>query len=669
MDEALANADAGRSPAPATPVAQRERSPDAAVPQPGKLLVAIAANSFSAALVQTAARLAEAFHLPWIAAYVKTSWPLAPDERRCLDESLALARKLGAEIMVTRDDDVAAAILRLGQEQKVTQLLVGRARGDRRIPWLRGAPLSDRLLEMADRFEIHVMPTEPAPAWKPRSRFDTAPRSTWGEYALALGVLAVVTGGGLLLPESHYMSVGLVYLLAVIALSLQVGRGPMLVTGILSALTWEYIFIPPHFAFAIYTGENLLLFITYFVVALIAGELTARIRAQAQNERLREVRATAMFQFTRALAEAKTLDEAASAGLRQIDDLFGAQATLALADESGAQLSPQFAGSFTPDASERKVADWVFQQQRPAGRGTAPYPASAGYYVPLLRENHAVGVLGVKLSPEETWRLNQLDILEAFARQLALIVEREHLRASSEREQLLAQSEKLHRTLLESVSHELRTPLAVITATSEELVEAGGQLPVARAAEIHRAAMRLNRLVGNLLTQTRLESGALQPRLDWCDARDLVNAAVANARQALGGHPLSIQVPRDMPLVRADFALTEQALTNLLLNAALHTKAGTPVSITAGYEPEPRRIFFAVADRGPGFHPSMRERLFKKFARGEGAHAGGLGLGLAIVHGFITAQAGEVIVDENPGGGARILLYLPYAVPENPPPE
>jgi two-component system sensor histidine kinase KdpD len=274
-----------------------------------------------------------------------------------------------------------------------------------------------------------------------------------------------------------------------------------------------------------------------------------------------------------------------------------------------------------------------------------------------------MGVLGVAVPRERELTLAQRDLLEAFARQLALSVEQEQLREASEREKLLAESEKLHRVLLDSVSHELRTPLAVITGSLENLVDAPADLRAALVDEARAAARRLNRLVGNLLDQTRLESGALRPRLDWCDARDLINAALDGVRDELAGHPLDIVVPADLPPVRADFALTEQALANLLLNAARHTPEATPVFVTAGTERGGQRVFFTVADRGPGFPSEMRERLFKKFERGDAAKAGGLGLGLSLVRGFVAAQGGEIVVGENPGGGSVFTIYLPHQTP------
>ncbi|HZZ58712.1 MAG TPA: ATP-binding protein, partial [Opitutaceae bacterium] len=455
-------------------------------------------------------------------------------------------------------------------------------------------------------------------------------------------------------------AIGMIYLLAVVLLSLRVKRGPIILAGALSALTWNFIFIPPIFTFYIGRLDDGILFGTYFVVALIAGQLNARLQAQQRNERLREERATALFQLTRALSAAGTLDEGVFAALRQADTLFGARTALLQGEDPASGLTPHFAGSFTLSEKERSVSDWAWRNRRNAGRFTETLPSAEGFHVPLLREGRALGVLVICVPANETLSLAQRDLIESFAAQLALLLEREQLRSAGEREKILAESEKLHRTLLDSVSHELKTPLAVLGGAAESL-PTNPDTPEGRAAnEIRTATRRLNRLVSNLLDQTRLESGALKPRLDWCDPHDLLNSALEAARDALADHPFDTNVPDDMPLFRADAALMEQVLANLLVNAAQHTPSGTPIFLAAGVDHGRERVFFTVADRGPGFPPAMRERLFQKFQRGDEARAGGLGLGLSIIRGFAVAQGGEVVAGENPGGGAVFTVYLPY---------
>ena len=633
-----------------------------------RLLVAVGPSPFSTRLVRWTRRLAAAQGAPWLAVYVERLSPLAPGEQKGLDRNLALARELGAEIVITQDNDVAAALVRTALQHNASQIVLGKPRSAWWSRFLPAGSLVDRVLRLGGNIDVYVVPAETPGRPLSLDDLDHELRSSAGEYAWAGGIVATLTLAGLLLPANYYLAAGLVYLLAVILLSLRVGRGPVLAAGVLSALTWNFLFIPPRFTFRIQKIEDGLLFGTYFVVALVAGQLTSRIRAQALAERRREGRATALFELTRALSAARTLDDAIVAALRQVDALFGAHSALSRPDEAGA-LAPHFAGTFALDERERGVADWVFRNHRAAGRFTDTLPAAAAFHLPLMREDHAVGVLSVAVARAATLTLAQRDLLEAFARQLALSVEREQLREAGEREKLLAESDKLHRVLLDSVSHELRTPLAVITGSLENLPEAPADLRAGLITEARGAARRLNRLVGNLLDQTRLESGSLRPRPDWCDARDLINAALDGVRDELAPHPLEISVPEGMPPVRADFALMEQALANLLLNAARHTPDATPVFVTAGLDRDGRRAYFTVADRGPGFPLAMRERLFKKFERGDAAHAGGLGLGLSLVRGFVVAQGGEVVVGENPGGGAVFTIYLPHAAPQAPAPE
>lgn len=235
------------------------------------------------------------------------------------------------------------------------------------------------------------------------------------------------------------------------------------------------------------------------------------------------------------------------------------------------------------------------------------------------------------------------------------------LRSASERAKLLAESERLHRTLLDSISHELKTPIAVFRSAAEQLRTDD---PVKRErliVEIRTAAQRLDDLVGNLLNQTRLESGVLKPLLDWCDAHELVAAARRTLGERLAGRALAIEIPPDLPIFIADATLMEQAIAHLLLNAAVHTPTSAQIAVRAGTSENPALIFIAVADNGPGIPPELRDKIFDKFNRGAITRSAGLGLGLSIVRGFMQAQGGEVALESPPEGGARFTLSLPRA--------
>ncbi|HZZ57633.1 MAG TPA: ATP-binding protein [Opitutaceae bacterium] len=237
------------------------------------------------------------------------------------------------------------------------------------------------------------------------------------------------------------------------------------------------------------------------------------------------------------------------------------------------------------------------------------------------------------------------------------------LRSLSYRAELLAASDRLHRTLLASVSHELKTPLAILRAAGEQVDTPDAEKRRRVAHEMGSAVHRLDGLVNNILNQMRLEAGTLRVRKDWCDVRDLVDAACRSVGERLQEHPLNVGIPGEVPLLHADAFLMEQVLANLLLNAAVHTPAASPIHVSAGTTGAsrhgPGRIFICVADEGPGIAPDVRGRLFERFERGPHAPADGLGLGLMIVRGFMLAQGGEVEVQSAPGIGCRFTVSLP----------
>jgi K+-sensing histidine kinase KdpD len=243
----------------------------------------------------------------------------------------------------------------------------------------------------------------------------------------------------------------------------------------------------------------------------------------------------------------------------------------------------------------------------------------------------------------------------------------EHLGAVNARAILLTESDRLHRALFDSVSHELKTPLTVLRTAAPALMERSTGEQVGLVREINQATDRLDRLVGNLLDQTRLESGILAPQLDWCDARDLIHAACAEVRDSLAGRLVRTEIAENTSLLRVDAALMAQAISNLLMNAALYTPPGTPITIRSGVDTARNRAFISVEDEGPGIPADIRSHLFQKFQRGKTAHPGGLGLGLSIVHGFVAAQGGEVGAENKPTGGAAFTISLPIASCENVP--
>lgn len=478
------------------------------------------------------------------------------------------------------------------------------------------------------------------------------------ELAEVLATITAVSVAGWFSPLSYH-ALGHIYLLMVIVLSLRVSRWPALVAAVVSALAWDYAFIPPRLSFSLVDFDDSLLLGTYFVVALTAGQLTTRIRDQQRSERHREQRATALFHLTRALAGSQTLNEGVTEALTQADRQFEARSALLLADEAG-KLTPHPAGTLHLNIPALALAAWSARNKMEAGRFTDISAEADSLYIPLIRSGHVLGVLSIQ-PPGHAMRTTpqQRELLEAFAAQIALLIERELLRSASEHSKLLAESDRLHRTLLDSVSHELKTPLAVLQAAAENMVREGTDRRRDLPAEILTAARRLNRVVANLLSQSRLEAGGVRPKLDWCDARDLIASARRELGEALAGRNVRLEIPADLPLLFADALLMEQVITNLLLNAVLYSPPGSALTVTGSLDQANDRIRLTFADEGPGIPAELRTQLFQKFRRGNLSASNGLGLGLSIVRGFMQAQGGDVTVEEHPGPGARLTVHLP----------
>jgi len=627
-----------------------------------RLLVAVGPSPTSETLIRWTRRMADSLHAPWMAVYVEGPRALSESAQARLTRNLAAARDMGGEVITTTDEDLAEGLLRVAREREASLLVVGKSAGRGWWEAWRAARLLRRLVEGSGDIDVQVVRAEKlGTTGKQDALLEASPSPhvfPLGQYVGVVGGIGGVAVMNLLLDElSGPRAPGLVFLLAVVILALVVGRGAVLLAGALSALTWNFFFLPPRFTFRIQRLDDAILFGTYFVVAVVLGQLVARIRLQAEAERRREERATALYGLTRDLAEANSRDEVVWHLVGQLGRVFHAPSSVALPKGEALVVHPD--GTLTVSEKELGVADWAYRNRQAAGRFTYNLPGAGALHLPLSTERKVFGVLIVECAGKEL-SVGQRELLEAFARQAALVLDKLELQSLAEQSRLVAESERLGRALLNSISHELRTPLAA--STSAVSVLAGNPaLPAdqrtALLGEIQEANARLNRVVGNLLGLSRMEAGQLRVKSDWHDARDLVRAAVAELARELGSHRVRILVGTEALLARMDFQLMEQALGNLIHNAALHTPPGTGIDVGASLSPG--WLTLTVSDGGPGIEASLVPHLFEKFRRGLSAPPGGSGLGLAIARGFVEAHGGTITASNRPEGGAEFALRLP----------
>jgi two-component system sensor histidine kinase KdpD len=393
------------------------------------------------------------------------------------------------------------------------------------------------------------------------------------------------------------------------------------------------------------------------------GTLTAQLRDQATAARLREARTRALFRLSRELAERRDTAGLLGVAVERIGDVFESRVAVLLADATG-RLSPAAGDTtlFGDPEHERGVAQWAFDSGQPAGAGTDTLPGSRGLYLPLKASAGALGVLALNpADPQRVQSPDRFQLLQTFANQVALALERTQLAAERERTRVDVETERARNALLSSVSHDLRTPLAAITGAASGLID-GAPLDTATRRELADTildeAQRLARLVGDLLDLTRLESGALRARKEWHSVEEVVGAALNRIESQLQRHPVNLSLPDDLPLVPLDDVLMEQALFNLIDNAIKYSPAGGAIEISAALAD--RHLRLEVADRGPGLPPGQEAQIFEKFHRGEPqGERRGVGLGLTICRGIVEAHGGRIRARNRPGGGAVLTLELP----------
>ncbi len=630
-----------------------------------KLLVCVSGSPFSERLIRTTRRLADEMKAPWHTVYIETPTgnKQARENRERVWRDLRHAESLGAQVATLTSTSVAEALIDYALQNNVTKIVVGKPRKPRWREFLR-QPLVDQIIRLSGSIDVHVvsLAEEEQKSYARRERRPSAP-VPWLGYLKGL-VLVLVTS--LICEPAHRFlaptNLVMIYLLAVVLAATRLGRRPAMLTAFLSVLAFDFFFVPPRFTFAVTDTEYFITFAALFTVGVVISTLVSQSRERADAIREREVQTASLYYLSRDLAVASDLTGILEAMVRNIEESISAHIVVLL--PQGERLEVKSASrDLTLDSKELAVADWAFRNRSPAGRGTDTLVSSPLLYLPMQTTGEVLGILGVRLTDnaDYTSPLSRR-LLQAFATQAALAIERVHLGKQAEQAQILQARESLERALLNSISHDLRTPLVSITGALGALRDKGSGLePDAREDLLDAAweeAGRLNRFVGNLLDMTRLESGALKLKMVPCDVQDLFGCALAALEPQLGARKIEVSVPSGLTLVRMDMVLMTQVVVNLIDNALKYTPRASSIELAAGVAE--RKLTLTVADRGPGIPENDLMRVFDKFYRlpiPEGA--GGTGLGLSICKGIVEAHGGSIRAENREGGGLRLIVNLP----------
>ncbi|MGA2381042.1 MAG: sensor histidine kinase KdpD [Spirochaetia bacterium] len=631
-----------------------------------RLLVAISPSPNSAHLIRWTRQRAFNLKAEWTALYVDTGSAIGEAPQESLRKNMNLARQLGAAMVTLPSDNVPLAVIRYARSNSITEIVVGKSGMVGRAPFLRRRTIAERIMKMSGDIDVAVVQEKGALLTRPRVRLTSYLRAERASIAKIILVIAAVTGVNLLaLPLIGYRSASILYLMAVIALAFFTDRFAVLIAAGMSALLWDYFFLPPRFTFLITKLEDVLMFFLYFLVAASLAFLMSRLRL---NQRMLGVRARRMgllLDFSQSLARQTSLEGIVAAGLEYVSRYLEVEVIAFLPETGGGlQRVPHSLGGIEVDEKEQGVARWCFDSRTPCGKYTDTLHMARYHYIPLLTSSAAVGVLGVRLQKDTAWLPDQEGSLQMLGRTLSLSIEREQLSEENRRNMMARESERLGRVLLNTVSHELRTPLTTIKGSITALMDSvTGSDPEARAtllSETLTAVDRLNAIVENLLSMSRLESGMLRLKRSPTDMMDLASVVADSARRMSSDHPLTISIEDDIPLVSLDFILMVQVLANLLGNVAAHTPLGTAVQLSV--EKAGDGISITVADKGPGVDPEELPHLFETFFRGKKAATGGVGLGLPICKGIVEAHGGTIAAFINRKGGLSVNITLPESI-------
>ncbi len=489
-------------------------------------------------------------------------------------------------------------------------------------------------------------------------------RSFGSHYVLSILIIGAVAVFCIPLANNqNYHVVSFILLFVVSILSTFMGIGPVLLASTLSALVWNFLYIPPHYTFHIEKTEDILIFGLFFIIALVNGVLTTRVRRQEKIARERERRTNALFQLTKELSKASGTDDVLKVAIEEIRNHFSMEPFFILQDGNNILNSTgrlQKEKVLTP--GEYTVAEWVFKNARKAEAHTDRHPQTDYTFFPLLGTRLNPGVLAVK--ENDSFGKEQKSYWDTFLAQITNALEREFLGELAQKVRFLDESDRLYKTLFNSISHELRIPVAAIMGASDSILHSSTSDKVRSALchEIFTASLRLNRLIENLLNISRLESGHISVRLDWYDMNDLINKVTEDLEEELKPFKLHVSIPEDMPLVRIDFGLMEQVLYNLLFNSTQYAPQKSEIKIQTGQKDH--ELIIKVSDEGPGFPENELRNVFEKFFRINGSKTGGLGLGLSIAKGFVEAHNGSIEAVNRAQGGARFIIKIPTEKPD-----
>jgi two-component system sensor histidine kinase KdpD len=641
-----------------------------AMPVRRHVLAAIDGYGQSEYLVRVARRIAERRGAPWSVAFVDTGATLAPARRAQLDAAMRLARRLGGESITLRGHAIADELVAHADREGIGQIILGRTR-ERVLARMLGRSLTQLLLRRGAHLELTIIATPIERAQARRRLRLPGGGGSRGEYAYA--TLATLVAFGLSFMAERYLSVAnlsLVFLTAVLVVAVRTRMSVAVYTAVLCFLGDNFFFAPPRYTLAISNVDDVLTVTLFLLAALVCSRLATRLASQVESLRAAHAQTRALLMLGQQLTASTDADGIRRAGSRALAHaLHGEAAVLARDAEQVLRVVASAPHERALSAQDLAAADWSDRHGEPAGRSTDTLNGAPCWLLPLGSESRPLGVVALHFEPatgEPDADRRSLSL--AMTQDIGQALERARLSDELEGARVQGETERLRSALLSSVSHDLRSPLASIIGAAGTLIGYEQKLPPDERRELLEAILgegqRLDRYIQNLLDMTRLGHGTLTLNRDWADSTEIVAAAVARLRKLFPNLRVEMAAPGEVILLHVHPALIEQALFNILENAARFSPPGEAVRVSMHRDGE--FLLIEVSDRGPGIPEDERTRIFDMFysvSRGDRAPQG-TGLGLAICRGMIGAHGGSVEALPGIGAGTTIRISLPLSSSE-----
>jgi two-component system sensor histidine kinase KdpD len=639
-----------------------------------RIMVCLSEDPRAAGLVRYTKRLSDRLHAPWTAISIETrrSLQLTDEQRDRLADTMRLAEALGAETLsipgVGRR--IADDVIHFAQANNVTQIIIGKSTRSWWFELMRGSVVHD-LVRRAGNISVNVIAGDEQGVTK--AAVQTAARSepfNPRPYLMALLFVAIgLAAASLIQPLfGGIENVDLVFLTAVVGVAARYGLWPSLLASVAASLCYNFFFLPPVYTFTITDPTNVAAFFFFMLIALLVSNVAARVRSQADTA-IGRVRTTeSLYAFSRKLAGTATLDDVLWATAYQNALMLKVRVVLLLPEEGVLTVKAGYPPEDQLDQADLAAANWAWDNDRPAGRGSDTLPGARRLFLPIRTGRGAIGVIGI--DDDRTGPLltpDQRRLLDALVDQGALAIERVLLVEDMDRVKRTVESDRLRGALLTSISHDLKTPLASVLGAASTIRDLDAGLTDEEKRDLLATVIdeseRLNRFIANLLDMTKLESGAIVPNTARHDLGEIVGSALRRASKILIHHKISLELAADLPMLELDAVLFEQVLFNILDNAAKYAAADTTISIRAMRDQG--QIALQIMDEGNGIPPAELESVFDKFYRAQkGDHVRpGTGLGLAISRGFVEALRGTITATNRADrSGAVLTIRLP--IPE-----